>query len=486
MAVSNQTKNQHLLWRSGFGPAVEQVGELSQFTPQQYYTALAKASEKKPRYINVADEQLTDMYENLTDAGKRSKLTAEERRDLSRRQRDAIKDLNIYWMKEMVVSPAQLREKMSFFWHGHFASRSLNIFYNQLLLQVIRENALGDFGTLLKEVSRSAAMLHFLNNQQNKKGKPNENFAREVMELFTLGRGNYTENDIKEAARAFTGWTANAQGGFVFRENQDDNGAKNFMGKKGNFDGDDILDMLLKNKQTAYYITKKIYRFFVNENMDEKIATQLAEDFYKNHYNISRLMENIFTADWFYNEKNIGTRIKSPVELLVGMQRMVPMRLENDNIWLNLQKLLGQQLLYPPNVAGWPGGKTWIDSSTLMMRMRIPQMFADRDELNISPKQDDDQMMGRKNDGTANVPAKTNNKKGVYTINAAIDWPQYITKYKEVKKEFLIEAIKQNLLQFNTPGLENSLGKTLDQSSRDAYIKTATIQLMSTPEYQLC
>lgn len=484
MAVSNQVKNQHLLWRAGFGPAVEQLTELSKFTPAQYYKAIVKASDKKPAYINVASEDLINMYEDLMDAGKRSKLSAEDRRNLARRQREAVRDLNIYWLKEMVASPAQLREKMAFFWHGHFASRNQNIFYNQLLLHAIRENALGDFGTLLREVSHSASMLYFLNNQQNRKGRPNENFAREVMELFTLGRGNYTENDIKEAARAFTGWTANGRGEFVFRKNFHDEDSKTFFGKKGNFDGDDILKMLLKNKQTAKYITHKIYRFFVNENIDQKITDHLADKFYKSDYDISNLMEEIFTSDWFYSEKNIGARIKSPIELLAGIQRMVPMKLDNDNSLMQLQKLLGQQLLYPPNVAGWPGGKSWIDSSTLMTRMRIPQMFTDRDELNLTPKQDDDQMMGRKDDGAAAVPVAK--KKNAYAINAKIDWPQYISKYKDVKREELVKSIKQKLLQVNSPNLENALGKTIDSSSRDAYIKTATVQLMSTPEYQLC
>ena len=485
MPVSNQVKNQHLLWRSGFGPAVEQLNELSKYTPSQYYNAIIKASEKNPAYINVAGEDLINMYEGLMDAGKRSQLNADERRELARKQREAVKTLNIYWLKEMVASPAQLREKMAFFWHGHFASRNQNIFYNQLLLHTIRKNALGDFATLLKEVSHSASMLYFLNNQQNRKGRPNENFAREVMELFTLGRGNYTENDIKEAARAFTGWTANARGEFIFRKNFHDDGTKQFMGKKGNFDGDDILNMLLNNKQTARYITQKIYRFFVNDKIDEKITEDLAGKFYKSNYNIGKLMEEIFTSDWFYNEKNIGAKIKSPIELLAGIQRMVPMQLDNDNALMQLQRLLGQQLLYPPNVAGWPGGKSWIDSSTLMTRMRSPQMFNDKDELNVAPKTDDDQMMGRKTDGTAAVPAG-GKKRNMFAINAKIDWPQYIAKYKDVKREALIPEIKQNLLQVNTPGLEKALGKTLDESSREAYIKTATVQLMSTPEYQMC
>jgi uncharacterized protein (DUF1800 family) len=273
----------------------------------------------------------------------------------------------------MIDSEAQLRERMAFFWHGHFASRNINIFFQQQLLDVIRQNALGSFRDLLHGVSTSAAMLNFLNAQQNKKGHPNENFAREVMELFTMGRGNYSENDIKEAARSFTGWSANIKGDFQFRKFQHDEESKTVLGKTGNFSGEEVLDILLDRKETAKYISQKIYRFFVNEQTDTNKIEWLAERFYKSNYSIGRLMEDIFTSDWFYEEKNMGVKIKSPIELLAGMQRMLPMQADNEESLLLIQRILGQLLFYPPNVAGWPGGKAWIDSSSLMMRMRIPQ-----------------------------------------------------------------------------------------------------------------
>ncbi|MFT4093553.1 MAG: DUF1800 domain-containing protein [Niabella sp.] len=487
MEITNQLKNQHLLWRAGFGPAVEQLDDLHKYKPEKYYAALAKASSGEPQYINVAGQPLINAYEDLQDARKKGDYSDIQRREINRMLRTAVKDLNLYWLKEMITTPAQLREKMAFFWHGHFASRNGNIFYNQLLLNVFRQYALSDFGTLLKQVSHSASMLYFLNNQQNRKGRPNENFAREVMELFTLGRGHYTEKDIKEAARAFTGWASNAHGAFIFRENFHDDGIKTVLGKTGNFKGDDVLDIILENKQTAKFITQKIYRFFVNDNIDTAIVNQLADRFYSSNYNISKLMEDIFTSDWFYSEKNIGARIKSPVELLVGIQRMVPMKLDNDAPLFNLQRILGQQLLYPPNVAGWPGGKSWIDSSTLMMRLRIPQMFNDKDELNVAPKQDDDVMMGRKNDGTAAVPGKQAAPKKVYgAIAAKIDWAQYVARYDKTKKEDILSKIKTNLFLVDASGVENTVGKNIDPSSPEMYIKSATIQLMSTPEYQLC
>src|SRR4029079_2864944 len=171
---------------------------------------LQRASSKKPEYLQAADNYLQGLMLGMQEAGRQQKeMSSEQKKEIRKRSREITRNLILYWMKEMVNSDAQLREKMAFFWHGHFACRNLNIFFQQELLDVMRKNSLGNFRDLLHEVSKTAAMLNFLNNNQNRKGHPNENFAREVMELFTLGRGNYTEEDIKEAARAFTGWGAN-------------------------------------------------------------------------------------------------------------------------------------------------------------------------------------------------------------------------------------------------------------------------------------
>ena len=489
MALTNQQRNQHLLWRAGFGPAVEQLGDLSKFTPQQFYKALVKASDKKPDYVNLADNYLQGLMMGIDQAGKvqRKELTAEERKKRQQMSRQGIRNLNLYWLKEMVNSKAQLREKMAFFWHGHFACRNLNVFYQQGLLDVIRRNALGNFGTMLKEVSKSAAMLNFLNNQQNRKDHPNENFAREVMELFTLGRGNYTEHDIKEAARAFTGWGSNLQGEFVFRRFQHDFGNKTVLGQTGEFDGEEVLDILLKEKQTAKYISQKLYKFFVNEEVDKSKVEWLADRFYKTDYDISKLLEDIFTSDWFYEEKNVGAKIKSPVELIVGIQRMLPMTLENEEALLVLQRVLGQVLFYPPNVAGWPGGKSWIDSSSLMMRMRLPQLINDEDEINVKPKDDDDQMMGRKDNEDAPLK-KQGGGAGLrrQQINANVDWNLYVTNLQKVSREELVGAMSGYLLQVRSTISNDVIKQYSDDGSREGFIKSATIQIMSTPEYQLC
>ncbi|MFT3936943.1 MAG: DUF1800 domain-containing protein [Chitinophagaceae bacterium] len=496
MAVSNQQKNLHLLWRAGFGPSVDDLASIDKISQDALFKNMLSASAKAPAYIDVTDNYIKQLIMGADDNDgmmQRRQLSDEQKKELRVKSRDGIKNLNLTWLSQMINSQQQLREKMSLFWHGHFATRTINIFYQQKLLDTIRTNALGNFGDLLRSVSKSASMINFLNNNQNRKGHPNENFAREVMELFTLGRGNYTENDIKESARAFTGWGANLNGEFVFRPRLHDDGQKSFLGKSGNFDGDDILKILLEQKQTARFITRKIYRYFVNTDEDNEKIEWLANRFYQ-HYNIEKLMTDIFTSDWFYSEKNIGARIKSPVELIVGIRRILPMQIENEASQLLLQRLLGQVLFYPPNVAGWPGGKNWIDSSTLMMRLRIPQLIYAGDSFRMRPKDDDDQMMGMKDrddtddDSNNKIPAagKRNNARNGQQIMATINWDGYIKQLEPVTRENLVSNISKNVLQAKTPVNPSALQGHTDASTREAFIKTTTIQLMSTPEYQLC
>lgn len=493
MAVTNQLKNQHLFCRAGFGVAAENLKDLAGVSPKKMYAALEKASNKKPEYFDVADNSIKGIFMGISDAVKmeemrKNGLDNNVKRQIRQQSREDLKSLNLKWLNEMINTDAQLREKMALFWHGHFACRDINIFFQQLMLDDIRSNALGNFGDLLKAVSKSASMLGFLNNQQNKKQHPNENFAREVMELFTMGRGNYTENDIKEAARAFTGWSFNLKGEFVFRKFQHDNGKKTVLGKTGNFDGDDVLNILLEQKQTAKYITRKIYKFFVNENdVDQTKVDWLADRFYQSNYNITNLMNDIFTSDWFYDEKNIGANIKSPIELLVGIRRLLPMEIETVQLQLLFQRALGQVLFYPPNVAGWPGGKNWIDSSSLMLRMRIPQLIKDDDTFQLSVKSDDDQQMGMKENIANKKPGMNAIAKNGFQVRANVDWNKYAQQFDGVGREHLYDVIESVVLQTKPGSVNESAVKTvIDSSSRENYIKTTTIALMSTPEFQLC
>ncbi|MEO9071096.1 MAG: DUF1800 family protein, partial [Ginsengibacter sp.] len=230
MPLSNQLKNQHLLWRAAFGPMAENINQIGNVSQKELYHTLVETSSKSPDPLIVATSDSDDLIKEMQDLGKMQKLTSDQKKQIRKQSVDDIKKLNLAWLNEMINSERQLREKMSLFWHGHFACRVINIYYQQQLLNVIRENALGNFGDLLRGVSKSPAMLSFLNNQQNKKQHPNENFAREVMELFTMGRGNYTENDVKEGARAYTGWGFNLSGEFVDRPFLHDTGSKTFLG----------------------------------------------------------------------------------------------------------------------------------------------------------------------------------------------------------------------------------------------------------------
>lgn len=482
MSASNRIKNQHLLWRAAFGPMAENAASLDTISQKDLWALLVKTTSKPVQKLEVTKNPVDEYMPGMTDPKEMEKVLSNQelRKKLREQSRDDLKKGNLLWIETMVNSEAQLREKMSLFWHGHFACRSQNSFFAQELLHIIRSNALGNFGDMLKAVSKSPAMLQFLNNQQNKKSHPNENFAREVMELFTMGRGNYTENDVKEAARAFTGWAFEPRGGFVFRKFQHDDGSKTFLGKTGNFDGDDILNILLENKQTANYISRKIYRHFVNENVNEQNQQWLSSRFYNSNYNIAELLKDIYTSDWFYDEKNIGNRIKSPVELIAGIRRLLPMQLENADSQLLFQRALGQVLFYPPNVAGWPGGKNWIDSSSLMLRLRIPQILSANDAMDIRPKTDDDVQMGQMMDAVKKM------KGMVKGAAATIDWAAVNTIFEKVPREKLSESIASTVLQTKSKVSNAVLDKYLNNSSRENFIKSAVVNLMATPEYQLC
>lgn len=488
MSALLQEKNQHLLWRAGFGIDIKKSENIFAKKPQDIYNQLANDAKTDTQYFDVADTSIKDIYTEMQDLTKmqdlaKNGLDAETKRKIRKQSTEDIKKLNIKWLDEMCNSEATFKEKMALFWHSHFACRDQNIIFQQKLLHEIRSNALGDFGTILKAVSKSAAMLSFLNNQQNRKQHPNENFAREVMELFTLGRGNYTEDDVKEAARSFTGWGYTQIGDFKFKENQHDNGSKTLLGKTGNFDGDDVLNILLEQQQTAKFITEKIYKYFVNENVNNENINWLSKRFYNSNYNITILMKDIFTSTWFYDEKNIGAKIKSPIELLVGIRKQLPMQLDKPEIQIIFQKALGQLLFYPPNVAGWPGGKNWIDSSSLMLRLQIPRLIKDDTEFALNTKTDDDQQMGMKE---MFFKKEAKQLGGQFKINAHINWANYIKNFDAVKRENLLETLKQLTLQSSNSINDFVIESNTDKSTRETYIKSATIALMSTPEYQLC
>jgi uncharacterized protein (DUF1800 family) len=279
--------------------------------------------------------------------------------------------LAFWWLDRMVTTNRPLEEKMTLFWHGHFATSEEKLRdYRKIQrqLETLRAGATGNFGDLLAAIAKDPAMLVFLDAAQNVKGAPNENFGREVMELFTMGVDNYTEDDIREAARAFTGW-GNDDLEFVIHEDKHDAGHKRFLGSEGNFTGDDILRIILEQKQTAIYIASKLYRFFVRDQISPEFAVQLGKLLRDNRYEIAPFLTTIFLSEDFYSKASVAAHIKSPTELLVSTYRKLGLaQLPSIPDPYSVSKTLGQVLLYPPTVAGWGEGRSWITPGLLFER----------------------------------------------------------------------------------------------------------------------
>jgi uncharacterized protein (DUF1800 family) len=460
--MDNARQIKHLHARAGFGISYQDLQKQRHWNAQKALKQIFKNAEPVTP-INAVTENL--------DLNPLKDPTEEQRKALQEKRNQQEKALNHAWMQQLSTTHAQLREKMTLFWHNHFACNIGNYYYQQHLNNIQREHALGNFKTLLTAVSQSPAMLQFLNNQQNHKGHPNENFARELMELFTLGRGHYTEQDVKEAARALTGWAYNGKTGeFAFRPGVHDNGTKTFMGKTANFCPEDVIDIILSNQQTAKYISTKLYRYLVNEVPNEAHVNEMAHVFYQANYEIRPLLEHVFTADWFYDDKNIGNLIKSPVELLVDLNRRFYISYQNPDVLMQFQRTLGQVLFRPPNVAGWPGGRNWIDSSSLMYRIKIPSTILNAGLIDFAGKAspEDEAYLASQRKQQLNV---------IKRVQAQPDWNQFL---EGIPLKVPREQVAQYLLE---PALNSRIKAEVNQAPD---IKTMVIQVVSTPEYQLC
>jgi uncharacterized protein (DUF1800 family) len=475
--TQHQRNVQHLFWRAGFGASPAEIQAALSRSRHQVVKDLLHDSRQVESFKIIEAVPHTAFKDNKKEIksgnGNNREEMREQLKELAQERRETIGNLNDAWVTRMGQGKGALREKMTFFWHNHFACRSKVAPFIQQQNNTLRTHALGKFGDLLMAISKDAAMLQFLNNQQNRKKSPNENFAREVMELFTLGRGNYTENDIKEAARAFTGWGFNLQGEFVFRQIFHDEGLKTIFGKSGYFKGEDVVEMLLSNPKTADYICTKIYRHFVNERVNPKHVASMSKRFFRSDYDIADLLEHTFTEDWFYDPLNIGAQIKSPVELLAGMQRTLSMDFVDKTPVLYTQKVLGQVLFNPPSVAGWVGGKSWIDSSSLLTRMQLPKILFRNETLSVNVK----------DSGDANEEALKRKNKFEVTMN----WESFAQAFEQIPNENLGKTLASFLLQvpINSYLLKNIENQATGKN-RIEQIKHLTIALMSLPEYQVC
>lgn len=337
----------HLLRRAGFGATPQ---ELKRYTSLGYEATLDELLHPEKVDNSELDSEIKQQDFDYTN----------------------IEDLKRWWLYRMAFTKRPLEEKMTLFWHGHFATSNKKVnnaygMYGQNLL--LRKYALGNFHQLLYNVSKDPAMIVWLDNQQNRKGKPNENYAREIMELFTMGIGNYTEHDIKEAARAFTGWQT-LPSGFVFNSRQHDDGAKTFLGVTGNLNGDDVIGILVKQQATSRFLATKLIKFFAMDDPDPAMVDRVADVYTTSHYNMGKVVRAIFTDPIFLSEKSFHAKIKSPAELVVGSIKTLQMK-QLDGDLPNQMARMGQDLFMPPNVKGWDGGTAWIATDTMMERFNF-------------------------------------------------------------------------------------------------------------------
>jgi len=460
--MDNARQIKHLYARAGFGIRFEDLDDRSNWSIKKAVKKLFQTS-APIQPLNVVTENLDLRYHK--------DMTEEEKKAIQTGRNKQEKALNAAWIKQMSETEAQLREKMTLFWHNHFACNIGNFYYAQQLNNIERTNALGNFKTLLTEVSQAPGMLQFLNNQQNIKTHPNENFARELMELFTIGRGHYTEQDIKQSARAFTGWQYESKkAGFVFRPGVHDNGVKTFMHNTANFCGEDIINIILQNPLTAKYISTKLYKYLVNEVPNDDHINQMTEVFYKSNYEITPLLKFVFEAGWFYDDQNTGNLVKSPVEFLVGLNRQFYVTYQNPDVLLQFQRTLGQVLFRPPNVAGWPGGRNWIDSSSLMYRIKIPSTILSGGVIDFGGKAtpEDEAYLAATRKQQFRIISRT---------QAEPDWNRFLqdiplkTPHQQIAGFLLEPKLNSNII--------SEVNKLTD-------IKTMVVQIVSTPEYQLC
>lgn len=360
----------HLLRRTLIGPTPREIAEAVQSTPEAVVDRLLEMPFLPPNPPGSWVQEKPFRYPNQ-DKRKLEKAWLNQTRE--------------WWMELIVNQGFSLQERMVLFWHDHFATQAIDVRRPQwMYLQnfLFRKHAVGNFKTLVEGVTRDPAMIVYLDSNTNRVGSPNENYARELMELFTMGEGGgYTEHDIGEASRALTGWVVSDKKS-VFKENRFDKGQKTFLGQTGNFNEQDIIDIIFQQEITAEFICGKLYREFVYEHPDKNVVSELAQIMRDNNYEIKPVLKALLLSEHFFDPAIIGSKIKSPVELVAGTARSLGFkagtgRSISSEYLVYLAEVLGQKLLDPPNVAGWPGYRGWISTSTLPERHKMTDEMVD-------------------------------------------------------------------------------------------------------------
>lgn len=358
----------HLLRRAGFGGPPEEIQALVDLGLQ-----------------GAVDHLLN--YEQVDDSAMEQALDQQNFLQAPPGKQLSLPDIQMWWLFRMLQTKRPLLEKMTLFWHGHFATGISKVTIRELMLQqnqLFRQHALDNFQTLLLEISKDPAMIIWLDNLTNIKDAPNENYARELMELFTMGindvidgTANYTEEDIHESARAFTGWTLR-RNQFYFNSSQHDYGAKSFLGQRGDFNGDDIVTILAPRPATARFMARKLFEFFGYANPEPAVIGELADVYLANQFSIKAVMQHLFTMGAFYSDKALYANIKSPAEFVAGSIRLLQPTIGPALLpyLVGIMSLLQQVLFNPPTVKGWDGGLSWINTASILTRCNYADTLA--------------------------------------------------------------------------------------------------------------
>lgn len=503
------THARHLLNRAGFGIPYPAIAKLNAMGAEGAVAMLVDC-DKHPRNIAEPDFLTSRDEVQKLRAGLRE-LSEDERRkknnEIRQRQREEVNKLRMWWIDAMVRTTRPLEEKMALFWHGHFATSAEKVqlpLANYEINKVFRDHGTGNFKTLVFEVGKSPAMLEYLDNEKNRKGHPNENWARELMELFTLGIGNYTEDDIKEAARAFTGYTQKG-GEFKFEEKQHDYGEKTLLGTTGPLDGADAINTIVSQPQCARFICRKLWEHFAYENPDQALVDELAETMRANKMELKPVLRQMFLSEEFHSARALNNQVKSPTQFLVGLVGQLDIKLDRGNMASLALRAMGQELFYPPNVKGWPGNRAWINTNTLLVRYNIPGYLftGERFEYRADQRLDDERPMPpaaaerqRKLTKADRENLKRDRARAMIQKSLGLEVEKYFTAYAGrpageavdgVANYFLSRPLDPAQRQVLLTALGIPEATPISKDRLDVAGISATLHLMlSTAEYQLC
>lgn len=394
----NRKTAAHLLVRTSFGAAPAEIQRAIDEGMENSVARLIETSPDDDLFPEpmgvIPDEETRQLMETVRTAPKNSPEQEKARKELRQRESRALTALRAWWLQRMRYSPHPLREMMTLFWHGHFATsiekvRSAALLYRQN--QTLRDEAMGSLPHIAMAVASDPAMMRYLDVAGSTREKPNENFARELMELFLLGEGHYTEEDIRECARAFTGYRLNPLTGDVrIVQRQHDSGTKTVFGKTGPFDAGDVVEIIANQPRSADFVAGRIWEFLAGSPAGPDIGKALGAGLRAEGLRISPFLRELLMSREFYSGEVIGQSVKSPVVWMVGTSKALGLQLQGTQPEQNALRDLGQSLFAPPNVKGWEGGLAWVSATTMVNRCNLvePLFLRSRKALDAIPERD--------------------------------------------------------------------------------------------------